>query len=99
MKRRHFITLLGGLTVAMPVAVGAQQRDGVRRLGVLMGGPDDPLGQARATALVQGLGALNWHEGGNLRTDWRVRLERGDQALIAAISGPTPKIVIIRLRL
>jgi hypothetical protein len=30
---------------------------------------------------------------------WRVRLERGDQALIAAISGPTPKIVIIRLRL
>jgi hypothetical protein len=31
--------------------------------------------------------------------DWRVRLERGDQALIAAISGPTPKIVIIRLRL
>jgi hypothetical protein len=31
--------------------------------------------------------------------DWRVRLERGDQVLIAAISGPTPKIVIIRLRL
>ena len=71
MKRRHFITLLGGLTVAMPVAVGAQQRDGVRRLGVLMGGPDDPLGQARATALVQGLGALNWHDGGNLHIDWR----------------------------
>jgi len=71
MKRRHFITLLGGLTIAMPVAVGAQQRDGMRRLGVLMGGPDDPLGQARATALVQGLGALNWHDGGNLHIDWR----------------------------
>ena len=31
--------------------------------------------------------------------DWRVRLERGDQALIAAISGPAPKIAIIRFRL
>jgi hypothetical protein len=41
-----------------------------RRLGVLIGisGPD---GQARANALVQGLGALNWHEGSNLRIDWR----------------------------
>src|SRR5262245_55150226 len=33
------------------------------------------------------------------QTDWRVRVERGDQVLIAAISGPTPKIVIIRFRL
>jgi putative tryptophan/tyrosine transport system substrate-binding protein len=51
----------------------AQPRDGPRRLGVLMGGPiaNDPVGQAWAAALVQGLGALGWHEGGNLRTDWR----------------------------
>jgi putative ABC transport system substrate-binding protein len=43
----------------------------MRRLGVLMGGPNDPLGQIHAAALVQGLSALNWHEGGNLRIDWR----------------------------
>jgi putative ABC transport system substrate-binding protein len=44
----------------------------MRRLGVLMLSlASDPDGQANAAALVQGLGALNWHEGGNLRIDWR----------------------------
>ncbi len=44
----------------------------MRRLGVLMWQlASDPEGQARAAALVQGLGALNWKEGGNLRIDWR----------------------------
>ena len=42
----------------------------MRRLGVLMG-TNDPVGQARAAALVQALGALNWKDGGNLRIDWR----------------------------
>jgi putative ABC transport system substrate-binding protein len=36
-----------------------------------MGGSNDPLGQGRAAALVQGLGEFNWHDGGNLRIDWR----------------------------
>jgi putative ABC transport system substrate-binding protein len=43
----------------------------MRRIGVLMGGSNDPLGQARAAALAQGLGEFNWHDGGNLRIDWR----------------------------
>jgi putative ABC transport system substrate-binding protein len=69
LKRREFITLLGG-AAAWPLAARAQQPRQLRRLGVLIGvsGPD---GQARAAALVQGLDALNWHEGGNLRIDWR----------------------------
>ncbi|HEY8873607.1 MAG TPA: ABC transporter substrate-binding protein [Stellaceae bacterium] len=41
------------------------------RLGALMVDANGPLGQERAAALVQGLGAHNWHEGGNLRIDWR----------------------------
>jgi len=57
----------------VPLIAQTPQRDGMRRLGVLLQkfGRDDPLGQADAAALVQALGALNWHEGGNLRIDWR----------------------------
>jgi putative ABC transport system substrate-binding protein len=79
MKRRELVILLGGVAVAVPFRVRAQQPIGGRRVGVLMGGPDNPLGQARATALVQGLDALNWHDGGNLRIDWR--WASGDPAL------------------
>jgi putative ABC transport system substrate-binding protein len=70
MKRREFIALLGGTAAACPLAARAQQGERMRRIGVLIGvsGAD---GQARATALAQGLGALNWHEGRNLRIDWR----------------------------
>jgi putative tryptophan/tyrosine transport system substrate-binding protein len=71
MRRREFITLIGG-AAAWPIAARAQSGDGMRRLGVLMLSlASDPEGQANAAALVQGLGALNWHEGGNLRIDWR----------------------------
>jgi putative ABC transport system substrate-binding protein len=68
-NRREFITLFGG-AAAWPLAARTQQPDRVRRIGVLIGvsGAD---GQARAAALAQGLGALNWHEGRNLRIDWR----------------------------
>ena len=69
--RREFIGLVGG-AAAWPFAARAQSGAGVRRLGVLMLSlASDPDGQANAAALVQGLGALNWHEGGNLRIDWR----------------------------
>ena len=71
MRRRNFITSLASVTVAMPLAARAQQPERVRRVGILMGGSNDPLGQGRAAALVQGLGEFNWHDGGNLRIDWR----------------------------
>jgi len=70
--RREFIAALGGATLAWPLAARAQQRAGPRRLGVLMGYVEnDPEGQSDAAAFVQGLGALNWKEGSNLRIDWR----------------------------
>ena len=72
MRRREFVGLAGA-AAAWPWRASAQPRDGKRRLGVLMGGvlENDPEGQAWAAALVQGLGALGWRDGGNLRIDWR----------------------------
>jgi putative ABC transport system substrate-binding protein len=72
MRRREFITLLGGAAVAWPMAARAQQGERMRRIGVLMYLPaDDPEGQARLAALAQGLKQLGWSDGGNLRIDTR----------------------------
>jgi len=79
-SRRDFINLAAGAAVGLPLAAQAQPRDGMRRIGVLMTTlANDPLGQERAAALVQGLGALGWKEGGNVRIDWR--WAGGDPAL------------------
>jgi putative ABC transport system substrate-binding protein len=71
MKRRTFIALLGG-AAAWPLAAWAQQGERVRRIGVLMNvAADDPEGQARLTAFVQGLQQLGWTDGRNVRIDYR----------------------------
>jgi putative ABC transport system substrate-binding protein len=72
MKRRKFITLLGGAAAAWPLAARAQQVERVRRIGVLMNtGADEPESQARLAAFMQGLQELGWAAGGNLRIDYR----------------------------
>jgi putative ABC transport system substrate-binding protein len=72
MRRREFITLLGGAAVAWPVAAPAQQGEPMRRLGVLMYvGADDVEGQARLAAFTQTLKQLGWSDGRNLRIDTR----------------------------
>jgi hypothetical protein len=72
-KRRAFITLLGGAAAAgWPLAVRAQQSERVRRVGVLMpNAADDPEYQARMTAFLQGLAQLGWIDGRNVRIDTR----------------------------
>jgi putative tryptophan/tyrosine transport system substrate-binding protein len=71
-RRREFITLLGGTTLACPLAAGAQQAAQVRRIGVLMPFAEDhPVGQARVAAFVQGLRQLGWTDGHNVRIDYR----------------------------
>jgi len=71
MKRREFITLLGGATAAWPLVARAQQAER-RRIGVLMGyAESDPEAQIRLAAFKQGLLALGWDESRNLRIDLR----------------------------
>ena len=72
MKRREFITLLGGAAAAWPLAARAQQAERVRRIGVLMASAaDDPEFQARIAAFLQGLQQLGWTDGRNVRIDTR----------------------------
>jgi ABC-type uncharacterized transport system substrate-binding protein len=73
LKRREFITLLGGAAAAWPLAARAQQQgERVRRIGVLMGFAEhDPAGQSQLAAFRSALTKLGWREGGNLRIEIR----------------------------
>src|SRR5262249_56912847 len=69
MKRREFITLIGGAT-AWPLAARGQQRERMRQIGVLMGWPEsDPEARLERAAFVQELQKLGWLDGRNLRID------------------------------
>jgi len=70
MKRREFITLLGG-AAAWPLAARAQQDERMRRVGVLMTTADDREGQARVTLLKEGLQELGWTDGRNVQIETR----------------------------
>src|SRR5215469_2425427 len=70
-KRREFVTLLGG-AAAWPLAARAQQGERTRRIGVLMSfAADDPAGQSRVLAFAQALAQLGWTDGRNVRIDLR----------------------------
>ena len=72
MKRREFITLLGGAAAAWPLAARAQQPERMRRIGVLLpGAADDAEFQTRLAAFHQGLALLGWTIGRNVRIDTR----------------------------
>jgi putative ABC transport system substrate-binding protein len=72
MKRREFITLLGGGAAAWPLSARAQQPDRMRRIGVLLPATaDDPDFQARVGAFLQGLQEAGWSIGRNMRIDTR----------------------------
>jgi hypothetical protein len=72
MRRRDFITLLGGAATAWPLAARAQQRERMRRIGVLMHlAADDPEGQRRVAAFLQGLQEAGWAVDRNVDIDIR----------------------------
>jgi putative ABC transport system substrate-binding protein len=73
-KRRDFITLLGGAAAAWPLAARAQQGQRMRRIGVLMHlAADDPEGQRRVAAFLQGLQEAGWAVGRNVDIDMQGR--------------------------
>jgi len=72
MRRRDFITLLGGAAAAWPLVARGQQGERMRRIGVLMArNADDPDEQARLTAFLQGLQESGWSDGRNVRIEIR----------------------------
>ena len=89
MKRRAFITLLGGAAVAWPFAARAQQGGRIRRIGVLLVLPeDDPEMTARLAAFRQGLEKRGWSEGRNVSIDYRfASASSADQVQVLANSS------------
>src|SRR5215831_14685844 len=72
MKRRAFIALLGGGAVSWPLAARAQQRERMRRIGVLLSAVEgDPTGLEYVTAFAQALAELGWSVGRNVRIEYR----------------------------
>jgi len=72
MRRREFITLLGGTAATWPLTARAQQGERMRRIGVLMNlAEDDPESQARMSGFVQALQQLGWTDGRNVRIEIR----------------------------
>ena len=72
MRRREFVTLIGGAAATWPLVARAQQTEPIRHIGVLVNrGADDAEGQSRLAALKQGLEQLGWSDGRNVRIDVR----------------------------
>ena len=97
MRRREFITLLGGAAVAWPVAARAQQPERMRRIGVLSAfADDDPDMQAWLPAFRQGLERLGWSEGRNVRIDTRFARANVDQhqALAKELVALQPDVIV-----
>jgi putative ABC transport system substrate-binding protein len=105
-KRREFITLLGGV-VAWPLTARAQQGERIRRIGVLISATgDDPQLQRQLAAFQEGLRELGWTEGRNVRVETRLtaadpdRLKAYAAELVAlqpdalVASGPTPVLAL-----
>jgi putative tryptophan/tyrosine transport system substrate-binding protein len=95
MRRREFITLLGA-TAAWPLAARAQQPEGMRRIGVLMGLPEeDPETKARVVKFRQQLERLGWSEGRNVSIDIRFAPAGAQaQALAKELVALRPDVIL-----
>ncbi len=98
MKRREVIALLGGAAVAWPLAARAQQPGGMRRLAVLMNlAADDPIGQARIAAFLQGLAQLGWTDGRNVRIEarWTAGNAADTRKYAAELVALAPDVILV----
>ena len=97
MRRREFITLLGGAVASWPLRARAQQSERKRRIGVLMGWNEkDREAQSNLAAFVQELGQLGWTDGRNMRIDYR--WSNGDvnrmQTFATELVGSAPDAIL-----
>src|SRR5262245_60996576 len=98
MRRREFITLIGGAAAAWPRSARAQQPDRVKRIGIFFGGfsEADPESHARIEAFTRQLQELGWVEGRNIKID--LRFGGGDddrrRAYAAELIGMTPDAIV-----
>ena len=96
MRRREFITLVGG-AAAWPMVARAQQSERVRRIGVLVASSaDDAEWQARLAAFNEGLAQLGWIEGRNVRVDTRWATTNADDLRkhAAELAATTPDVLV-----
>jgi putative ABC transport system substrate-binding protein len=96
-RRREFISLLGGAAAAWPLGARAQQPHRMRRVGVLMGNPEgDPRAQVNVAAFRQGLQTLGWTEGRNIQIEYR--LAGGDpnktRTLATEVVASAPDVIV-----
>jgi hypothetical protein len=98
MKRREFITLIGGAAAAWPLAARAQQPGRARRIGVLMA---SPVTDARYQSLVacsgKGLQELGWDERSNIQIDYRWAAEDAEsiRAYARELVGLRPDVIYV----
>jgi putative ABC transport system substrate-binding protein len=98
MRRRDFITLLGGAAAGWAVVACAQQIDRMRRIGVLMGGAENADGKAWVAGFVQGLSALGWTAGRNMVLDvrWAAGETQAMNAAAAELAKLDPGVILAR---
>ena len=97
MRRREFISLLGGAAVAWPLAARAQRNERMRRIGVLLPATaDDTVFQARVGAFLQELALLDWTIGRNLRIDihWAPTTANAIRRHAAELVSLTPDVIL-----
>ena len=96
MRRREFIAGLGS-AAALPVVAGAQQRDRIRRIGVLQGGDEnDPMSKSFVSAFTQALADLGWTDDRKVRIDlrWGGSDTNRIRALAQELVGLQPDIIL-----
>jgi putative ABC transport system substrate-binding protein len=96
MRRREFITLLGGAAAAWPLAASAQQPGQMPRIGVLTGFENDPEGTAQLSGFTQGFQELGWTDGRNVRMDvrWPAGSVERMRMLAKELVGMQPDVIL-----
>src|ERR1700736_731999 len=95
MRRREFITLLGGVAATLPLTARAQQSDRVRRIVVLTSAPErTPELQAGYAAFLQGLEQLGWSDGRNVRIERRSAAGIPERQYVAELVALAPDIIL-----